>query len=150
MNAKRSSCRSKKLSTSWTRVKTWQSHPFGMHRWAGRNSYSILPDFRMSCLSRVLALTSSQQLLTVVRVKHMRTAQKQFLICKLTWHAVVSQIQANSISFLKEKEGKGKHAVLPWYWEGDSDGRLYLCFLPSFQSMAETRNKAFMSVREAS
>jgi len=41
-------------------------------------------------------------------------------------------------------------ALLPWYWEGDSDGRPYLCFLPSFQSMAETRNKAFVSAKDAS
>lgn len=37
--------------------------------------------------------------------------------------------------------------LLPWYWEGDSGGRPYLCFLPSFQSMAMTRNKALVSVR---
>lgn len=51
------------------------------HSWLGskKQIYLILPDLKTSRLSYELTLASSQPFLTVVKIKHTRTVQKQFL-----------------------------------------------------------------------
>lgn len=62
-----------------THAKMWAESLLDTHGWAVKNICSILSDLKMSRLSCVLTLVSSQPFLTVVRIKYTRTVQKQFL-----------------------------------------------------------------------